>query len=94
MHRVLLLGAGKIGGAVAKFLSRTAEYDVLAGDIAGDALGRLEGLPGVKTIELDSRRPESLAQAMTDRQSVVSALTCRMNPDVARAALKAGLKLF
>ncbi len=94
MHRVLLLGAGKIGSAVAKFLSRSAEYDVLAGDIAGDALARLEGLPCVKTVEIDSRRPDSLAQAMTDRQSVVSALTYTMNPDVARAALQAGLSYF
>jgi saccharopine dehydrogenase-like NADP-dependent oxidoreductase len=94
MHRVLLLGAGKIGSSIAKFLSRSGEYDVLAGDIAGDALGRLEGLPGVKTLELDSRTPERLAQAMTGRESVVSALTCTMNPGVARAALQAGLSYF
>ena len=29
MYRVLLLGAGKIGAAIAKFLTASGEYDVL-----------------------------------------------------------------
>ena len=94
MHRVLLLGAGKIGGAVARFLSRVGEYDVLVGDVAGKALERLHEVPGVKTLELDSLCPEGLAAAMVGRQSVLSALTCSMNPTVARAALEGGLSYF
>ncbi|HTU00448.1 MAG TPA: saccharopine dehydrogenase C-terminal domain-containing protein [Candidatus Sulfotelmatobacter sp.] len=94
MHQVLLLGAGKIGGAVARFLSRVGEYDVLVGDVAGDALARLHEVPGVKTLKLDSLKPESLAEAMIGRQSVLSALTCSLNPGVARAALQTGLSYF
>src|SRR5438445_283618 len=31
MHKVLLLDAGKIGAAIAKFLSATGDFDVLVG---------------------------------------------------------------
>jgi saccharopine dehydrogenase-like NADP-dependent oxidoreductase len=94
MHRVLVLGTGKIGGTIATFLSRAGEYDVLAADLAGRSLARVAALPGVRTLELDAGDPQSLARAMRDRQSVVSALTCSMNPGVARAALAAGLSYF
>src|SRR5207249_4998570 len=32
LHRVLLLGAGKIGGAIAKLLASSGHYDVIRGD--------------------------------------------------------------
>jgi saccharopine dehydrogenase-like NADP-dependent oxidoreductase len=91
MHQVLLLGAGKIGNAVANFLSRSGDYDVLVGDVDESALKRLGN---IKTIQLDSSKPDELQRAMTGRQSVLSALNFSFNPGIARAALKSGLSYF
>jgi saccharopine dehydrogenase-like NADP-dependent oxidoreductase len=96
MHQVLLLGAGKIGNAVAKFLARSGGYDVLVGDVDEQALGRVRESNGhtIKTVKLDSANPDQLAAAMKGRHSVLSALNYSFNPGVARAALKSGLSYF
>src|SRR2546423_4059083 len=90
MHHVLLLGAGKIGTAIAKFLSQTGDYDVLVGDIDERSLGRVHGTPGVQTIKLDSSSQAEIELALRDRHSVLSALNFSFNPTVARAALNTG----
>src|ERR1700759_4787122 len=94
MHQVLLLGAGKIGTAIAKFLSETGDFDVLVGDIDDRSLSRVEHTHNVRTIKLDSSNQADLEKAMTGRQSVVSALSFALNPIVARAALNAGASYF
>ena len=43
MHRILLLGAGKIGRAIASLLGRSDDYDVMVGDVSASALQRLSG---------------------------------------------------
>jgi saccharopine dehydrogenase-like NADP-dependent oxidoreductase len=91
MHQVLLLGAGKIGNAVANFLSRSGDYDILVGDVDQSALNRLGN---IKTIKLDSSNQDELLRAMSDRQSVLSALNYSFNPGIAQAALKAGISYF
>lgn len=93
MHKVLLLGAGKIGHAVARFLTRSGDFDVLVGDIDDDALRRVAG-SSISTIKLDSSEPEQLLGAMKGRESVLSALSYALNPGVARVALRAGLSYF
>ena len=40
MHRVLLLGAGKIGRMIAKLLTSTPDYEVLVADADHAALAR------------------------------------------------------
>ncbi|RPJ54089.1 MAG: saccharopine dehydrogenase family protein [Acidobacteria bacterium] len=94
MHRVLLLGAGKIGSAAARFLSHSGDYDVVVGDAAEGPLRRLADLPHVKTLQLDTEQPHLLAEAVARCQSVVSALTYRLNPGVATAAFEAGASYF
>ena len=41
MHKVLLLGAGKIGEMIATFLSGSGDYDLRVGDADPLALSRL-----------------------------------------------------
>jgi saccharopine dehydrogenase-like NADP-dependent oxidoreductase len=94
MHNVLLLGAGKIGTAIAKFLSHTGEYDILVGDVDERSLARVEGTPRVHCIKLDSSSQPEIELAMRDRQSVLSALNFSFNPTVARAALNSGISYF
>jgi saccharopine dehydrogenase-like NADP-dependent oxidoreductase len=94
MHRVLLLGAGKIGRMIAKLLSHAGDYDVVVGDVSEQALDRIRRQSGVTTRRLDARQPTALTESMQDRDTVVSALDFRSNPPVAAAAVSAGLNYF
>jgi saccharopine dehydrogenase-like NADP-dependent oxidoreductase len=94
MYPVLLLGAGKIGGAVAKFLARSGDYDVVVADMTAEALARVRGVPGISAVELDCAAPARLTEAMAGRRAVLSALSYAMNPVVAHAALQAGVSYF
>jgi saccharopine dehydrogenase-like NADP-dependent oxidoreductase len=94
VHSVLLLGAGKIGRAIAKLLARSGDFDLLVGDADERALARLGDLPGVRTVRLNVAEPEALDRAMAGRRSVVSACSFAVNLGVARAALRAGASYF
>ena len=94
MNRVLLLGAGKIGGAAARFLAASGDYDVLVGDTDPAALRRLESNDGIRTISLSASDAPALRRAMGDRQCVVSACSFSANPGIAQAALDAGISYF
>src|SRR5215210_4728226 len=94
MHHVLLLGAGKIGTAIAKFLAHTGDFDVLVGDVDERAVRRLENVPNVRATLLDSSSTAELEKVMRGRQSVISALNYTLNPGVAKAALKSGCSYF
>jgi saccharopine dehydrogenase-like NADP-dependent oxidoreductase len=94
MHRVLLLGAGKIGSAIARLLARTGDFDVLVGDVDESALARLGSEKNLSTGRIDSSSSSDLDGATQGRQSVLSALNYSFNPGVARAALSAGASYF
>ena len=94
MHRVLLLGAGKIGRMIAKLLSQAGDYDVVVGDVNEQALDRIHRQSGVTTRVIDARNAVGLQQGIKDRETVISALDFRSNPPVAAAAVAAGLNYF
>ncbi len=94
MHRILLLGAGKIGRAIAKLLSDSGAYEVVVGDVADSALRRLVGIPRVTTRVVDVADPTALAAALAGRQTVISACSYHANAGIARAALTAGASYF
>jgi saccharopine dehydrogenase-like NADP-dependent oxidoreductase len=90
MHPVLLLGAGKIGSAIAKFLADTGDYHVRVADQNAAALARLPESDAIEAVEMPVDDPASLAKAMTDRKSALSAVSFDANPAIAKAALDAG----
>ena len=94
MHRVLLLGAGKIGRAIASLLHRCGDYDVLVADTDPQALGKLADMIPVRTIRADASNAAELRSLMTERDSVVSALVFSANPLVARVAVETGTSYF
>jgi len=94
MHRVLLLGAGKIGRMIARFLMDTGDYQLVVGDVCEKALKRVAKLTGVDTRRIDAASPAELTAAMEGTQTVISALSFHHNPLVAEAALKAGVSYF
>jgi saccharopine dehydrogenase-like NADP-dependent oxidoreductase len=94
MHTTLLLGAGKIGQMIAAFLTEAGDYRLRVGDVDPAALDRLRQVADVETVALDVGDADSLATALEGCQSVISALSFRHNPAVARAALGAGASYF
>ena len=58
MHRVLLLGAGKIGRMIVRFLSAVDDYEVVVADACAESLERIahhrEIQPGVRTRMIDA----------------------------------------
>ncbi len=94
MHRVLLLGAGKIGRMIAHFLSSAGDYELLVADSDPAALERVEQLPRVETARFDVDDEAGLPRLMSGRQAVISALSYRHNPIVARETLAAGASYF
>lgn len=94
MNSILLLGAGKIGGAIAKLLASTGEYDVRVGDADERALRRLERTVGVQGVKVDAANPAEVRRAMAGRSAVASACSFNVNPGIAQAALQEGLSYF
>lgn len=94
MHKVLLLGAGKIGSAIAKLLAMTGEYELLVADVNREALGRLADKIPVKFLPFNVDEPESLRKAMQQRTAVISALSYDLNVPVAKMAFEEGLSYF
>jgi saccharopine dehydrogenase-like NADP-dependent oxidoreductase len=94
MHRVLLLGAGKIGRMIARFLMDSGDYQLVVGDVCEHALKRVAKLTGADTRRIDAASAAELADAMQGMSTVISALSFHHNPRVAEAALKAGVSYF
>jgi len=94
MHRVLVLGAGKIGRMIGRFLMDSGDYDVLVGDVSDSALERIAKLTGAEVRRVDATNPADLAAALAGRDTVLSALSYHHNPAVARAALASGASYF
>ena len=94
MTHVLLLGAGKIGRMIARFLAGSGDYRVRVADVDRDTLDRLAQRLNVETVMVDASSRESIAKAMKDCTVVVSALSFRFNPLVAEVCLELGASYF
>ncbi len=95
MTTVLLLGAGKIGRMIARLLYDTGDYSVRVADVEPAALTRIQQQTPVASVhQLDASSHAELVRLMQGCQAVISALSFRHNPAVARAALEAGISYF
>ena len=94
MHHVLLLGAGKIGSAIAKFLADTGDYHVRVADGDADSLARLPASGNIEPRQMEVVDRDALRSAMRDCQSALSAVSFDANPTIAAACRDAGLSYF
>jgi saccharopine dehydrogenase-like NADP-dependent oxidoreductase len=95
MHRVLVLGAGKIGRMIASLLTPTGDYTVSVGDIDETALSIVRRrAPDARTLLLDASDRSQLERALSEHDSVVSALSYARNPLVAEVAAATGASYF
>jgi saccharopine dehydrogenase-like NADP-dependent oxidoreductase len=99
MHRVLVLGAGKIGALISGLLGESGDYHVDLADIDGaaaESVARAHHLPGVRPFQLDATRAEQLAAHLDVHRAdaVVSGLPYFCNRPVAEAARQRGMHYF
>jgi len=99
MHRVLVLGAGKIGALISGLLAEASGYAVQLADVnvdAARAVVRAHGKRNATAHGLDASDPAALARHVAEHpcDAVVSSLPFYCNPGVARVARDHGLHYF
>ena len=99
MHRVLILGAGKIGALISGLLAEAGGYEVALADVNGDAaraVSRAHGKRNITAHGVDAGDPAALARHIAEHpcDAVISSLPYFCNPGVARVARDAGLHYF
>jgi saccharopine dehydrogenase-like NADP-dependent oxidoreductase len=99
MHRVLILGAGKIGALISGLLAESGSYKVQLGDVdavAAEAVVRAHSSPHLSSHSLDASNAAQLEQHLAQHpvDAVISSLPFYCNVAVAEAARKAGAHYF
>jgi saccharopine dehydrogenase-like NADP-dependent oxidoreductase len=99
MHRVLILGAGKIGALISGLLAESGDYRVQLADVNGkvaEAVVRAHGHANLQAFELDAARADALATHLKSHpaDAVISSLPYYCNVAVAEAARKASMHYF
>jgi saccharopine dehydrogenase-like NADP-dependent oxidoreductase len=99
MHRVLILGAGKIGALISGLLAESGSYRVQLADVDGtaaDAVVRAHGAAGLSAFALDASAPKALSGHLGRHpvDAIVSSLPYHCNVAVAEAARRTGLHYF
>jgi saccharopine dehydrogenase-like NADP-dependent oxidoreductase len=93
VRNVLVLGAGKIGGAIVDLLHGTGDYRITLADSDQTFLGQAAGDRATPK-QLDVADKKALLGAMKGQQAVMSALPFFLNPGVAEACAEAGVHYF
>lgn len=99
MHRVLVLGAGKIGALISGLLASSGSYQVQLADVDGaiaESVVRAHGAPGLSAHALNAKQRSALEQHLAAHpvDAVISSLPFYCNVTVAEAARTAGVHYF
>src|ERR1700722_19406135 len=99
MHRVLILGAGKIGALISGLLADSSSYKVFLGDVDGHAaesVVRAHGSSHLSAFALDASDGNVLLKHLQQHpvDAVISSLPYYCNVTVAEAARKSGTHYF
>jgi saccharopine dehydrogenase-like NADP-dependent oxidoreductase len=99
MHRVLILGAGKIGALISGLLAESGSYAVHLGDVnagAAKAVVAAHGLGNLHAHQIDATDKTALVQHLKTHpvDAVISSLPYYCNIAVAEAARAAGIHYF
>ena len=99
MHKVLILGAGKIGALISGLLAESGDYEVTLGDMdasAAEAVVKAHGSPALRAVALDASDGKALDHhfSIHKPQAVISSLPYYCNPAVAKAARRGNAHYF
>ena len=99
MHKVLILGAGKIGALISGVLAESGSYEVHLGDVSPDAARTVvdaHPLPNLHAHRVDASDTAALTRQLQHHpvNAVISSLPFYCNVGVAEAAKRAGIHYF
>ena len=86
MTKIIVLGAGMVGSAIAVDLSKS--YRVKVADIDSDKLKRLKKFHKLETVQTDLFIPENIKQAISDSDLVVCAVPGFMGFDTIKTVIE------
>ncbi len=72
--KILVLGAGLVGGPMALDLARNGEFEVTSADRSEDALSRLSSVEGITTVKADLNNVEILKALVIRHDLVINAV--------------------
>jgi saccharopine dehydrogenase-like NADP-dependent oxidoreductase len=99
MHKVLVLGAGKIGALISGLLSESGSWEVQLADkerAAAEGVVAAHSSPNLQGLHLDATDPAALQAHLSAHpvDAVISSLPYYCNPTVAQAARRADIHYF
>ena len=91
MRDIVVIGAGKIGGAIALMLAETGNYNVVVTDRDPAQLTKIDRHTAISTIFVDITDREALVEVLRGKFAVLSAAPFNLTGRVAEAALEASV---
>jgi saccharopine dehydrogenase-like NADP-dependent oxidoreductase len=91
MKDIVVVGAGKIGAAIALMLAETGDYRVVVVDRSPEQLAKIDCHRAISTKSLDIAERGDLVTTLKGRFAVLSAAPFNLTGSVAEAALEAGV---
>src|SRR5690349_10875959 len=90
MKKITVLGAGLVGGVIARDLARGPDVLVRVVDVSEKSLARLAGVERLETRRADVSQENILREQIADADVVVSAVPSRMGYPTLHAVLQIG----
>jgi lysine 6-dehydrogenase len=90
MKKIVVLGAGLVGGPMALDLARDRNFKVTAVDVNPQSLARLKKARGITTIQADLSDPRTVKRIVQRQDMVISAVPGHMGYRTLQAILEAG----
>jgi len=72
--KILVLGAGLVGGPMSMDLARNGEFEVTSADRSEDALSRLSNVAGITTVQADLDNVDDLKALVKKHDLIISAV--------------------
>lgn len=91
MKKIVVVGAGNIGGTIANMLAETGDFEVLVCDRDPSRLEGIAGHPNVATQAIDIGDAAALEALLKGRFAVLSAAPFHLTTRIAEAASAAGI---
>jgi lysine 6-dehydrogenase len=88
--RVLILGGGMIGSAMAMDLKRSGRHEVTVADLRPETRQRITSRYGVATVAADLSRPEAIRELVAGYDLVLGALPSVLGYQTLQAVIEAG----
>jgi lysine 6-dehydrogenase len=88
MKKIIVLGAGLVGKAIAIDLSKS--HEVTSIDLNANNLGKLKSYPAIKTREMDLSLQDSIREAISDCDLVIGALPSALGFPTLKTVIEAG----